>query len=104
MNHWVSVYENALKYEADTTQIHLDMLSLTDGKVGFAEGEYGLRWVPQKSGGFSHWNGNYGGGTAVGAFTSMTSGDATFYEGLWTGNNYEIQYWLEGADGTGAKA
>jgi len=104
-DHWIPVYSEYLKYEADTDLIHWNMLGMGDGVPGLASGEYGLRWIPQKYGGFAHWNGdNAGNGTAVGAFTSMTSGDVNFYQGGTGSNQYEIQYWLEGADGTGSRS
>ena len=95
---WYAAYGPAqVKYEANTTKIHQDMEAL-GGSSG------GIRWVPGICEGFQGWNDdNRGDGTAVGAFTSMPSGDAIFYESGVGSKQFEITYWLEGADGGGSK-
>ena len=85
---WYTSYTGTFKYEQDVSAIHA------------AQGAE--RWCPKTGSGFSN-EGMYGGGLAVGTFSSMKGNNVTFYQGSSGTVQYYLTYWLETYDGTGSR-
>lgn len=85
---WYVSYSGTFKYEQDVSTVHA------------AQGAE--RWCPKTGSGFTN-EGIYGGGLAVGTFSSMKGNDVTFYQGNAGTVQYYLTYWLETYDGSGSR-
>ena len=87
---WIELYNRLRKYEEDVSATHKTMQNKTTG----------YRWVDMYFGG-KETGENYGGGGAMGTFTSMPGGKTIFYEGEYRSGDtlFEMQYWLETYEG-----